>query len=121
VKGGPKARHWQFLLACTLTYAFVFFLAEYSGWRLSPDLLDMLFGSLTAGVVAGSLLLPFFHSLIFGTDRKAARAVALWLVLSWYGVSVLAWADDALNVTVNVDYLFVAIALWQGIYLRRMK
>lgn len=110
----------SFIAASTLTYALVYTLAS-KGWNFKNDLLDLLFGSMTAGVIVGSLLMPFIHSLLFSTDMKNVRKTALWLIASWYGVCLISLIDDFLQIPWNLDYLLISIALWQGIYIRRLK
>lgn len=120
LKKGVAPRHGLFVIASTFTYALVYWIADH-GWSFKEDTLDMLFGALSSGVVVGSLLMPFLHGLLFSTDIKTVRKASVSLVLSWYGANLLALADDALHVPWEVDYLLVAIALWQGLYLRSLK
>ena len=112
--------HLLFIGVSTLVYALVFWISD-KGWKFSPDWLDMLAGSLSGGVVVGSLLLPFLHTILLGADAKTAQSTALVLIVSWYAVVLLSWIDDAIKFKPDVDYILIAIALWQGIYLTRLK
>lgn len=121
IKKGLSIRHAVFLGSSTLTYALVYWIAENGGWRFEQDMMDMLFGSITTAIVVGSLLMPFLHGMIFPADLKTVRRVSLGLILSWYAVQIIAMIDDAANIPGHIDYLLIAIALWQGIYIRFLK
>jgi hypothetical protein len=112
--------HLVFVGASTLIYALVFWIAD-KGWKFRNDALDMLAGSLTAGVVVGSLLMPFIHAILLGVDTKTAQATALALIGSWYAVILLSGLDGMFHFGARIDYLLIGIALWQGIYLYRLK
>ena len=114
-------RHLFFIAASTLTYGLVYQIASEGGWKFRADWLDMVAGQATCGVIVGSLLMPALHSFIYGTDSKSARAVSLSLVISWYVVIFLSWLDEALRFKPDIPYLLIAIALWQGIYRKRLK
>ncbi len=109
-----------FAAASVLTYAFVYWVAD-KGWKFENDALDMLFGSMTAGVVLGSILLPFIHGNLFEVEPKRVRKVSLCLIVSWYFTLALSYADEILSIPGDVDYVLIAVALWQGIYLRTLK
>ena len=114
-------RHFGLVIASTLIYALVFWISD-KGWKFRQDWLDMLAGSLTAGVLLGSLLLPAAHALLFGIDLKTVRSVFLWLIASWYLVILISLASEALGFRTGVvDYFLFAIAAWQGIYMKRLK
>ncbi len=113
-------RHLALIICSTLIYALVFWIAD-KGWKLDRDWLDMLIGSTTAGVVVGSLLMPSVHAILFGIDFKTVRSVFLWLVASWCVVTIVSSINDALGSKVDFDFSLAAIALWQGIYLMRLK
>lgn len=113
-------KHALFLAASTLIYALVYGLSA-KGWRFQPDLLDMLAGATTAGVIVGSLLMPLVHAYLFAVDFKTVRRVSLKMIAAWYLAVLVSWIDDRLNIPFNVDYLLIAIALWQGIYIKNMK
>ena len=112
--------HLFFIAASTLTYTLVYWMAG-KGWRFENDTLDMLMGSLTAGVVVGSLLLPFVHGILFGVDLGTVRKVSIRLIASWYVTLFLSKIDEIFNIPGSINYAFVAIALWQGIYFRFLK
>lgn len=112
--------HLLFIAASTLTYALVYWISD-RGWKFQNDMLDMLFGSMSGGVVVGSLLLPFLHAMLLGEDAKSAQSAAVALIASWYVVLVLAWVDDLIKFRYDVNYILIAIAVWQGIYLYRLK
>lgn len=110
-----------FIAVSTLVYALVYGL-ESHGWRFEHDLIDIFFGSLSAGVVMGSILLPYLHAFIFSGKFKQNRAgLSFLLILSWYFSVLLSVLDQASGLPGSVDYLLIAIALWQGIYLRYFK
>jgi len=113
-------RHLIFFAAAILTYALVYGIASH-GWDFKADWLDMLAGSVTGGVVVGSIIMPSIHAMIFGIDSKTAGKTALYLIISWYLVNIASLLDDRFNLDVPIDYLLVAIALWQGIYLKNLK
>ncbi len=120
VFGKISAQHVIFTASSTLIYALVYRLAD-KGWKLSPDWFDMLAGGFTAGVVLGSVLLPCVHMLLFGGNFKEVRSVTAMQVISWYVILLLSWGFEKLDFRQPVDFMFVAIAVWQGIYLKRMK
>ncbi len=113
-------KYFVFLMVSTLVYALVYGLSS-KGWRFQSDWVDMLAGATTAGVIVGSLLLPAVHAYLFGTDVKTVRRVSIKLIVSWYLMILISWIDDSLNVPLSIDYLLIAIALWQGIYIKNMK
>lgn len=120
VRKGFSPRHLVFTAASVLTYALVYRLSN-KGWRLEPELLDMLAGSFTAAVVLGSILMPMLHGMIFSVEIRTVRKVSLLLIASWYFTILLSYAHEALGVPFRVNYTLVAIAFWQGIYFRNLK
>ncbi len=115
-----SVRHWGFAIASTLIYALVYWMAD-KGWKFRNDWLDMLAGSLTGGVVVGSFLMPSVHAVIFGIDFKTVRSTFLWLVASWYFALFFSWLWQTSGLKPNLDFSLFAIALWQGIYLKRLQ
>lgn len=113
-------RHVAWILASTLVYALVYWISR-KGWAFQQDWLDMLAGSLTAGVIAGSLLMPAIHAYLFDVPSKSARKASLLLILSWYVTIFLSLLDEKLGFKPHIEYDFVAIALWQGIYFRTLR
>ena len=113
-------KHLIFILASTLIYALVFLIAD-KGWKFHQDSLDAVGGSLTGGVVLGSILMPFVHAKLFGIDLKTAGRVSLWLVISWYAVVLVSLIDEWAGVKFSIDYTLIGIILWQGIYFKRLK
>lgn len=109
-----------FLAASTLIYALIFWIAD-KGWKFESDALDMLAGSLSGAVVVGSLLMPFIHTMLLGADFKTAQSTALGLIAVWYVVVLLSWIDDKVGFSPRIDYIFIAIAFWQGLFLYRLK
>src|SRR3990167_4995111 len=95
-----------FILISTLIYALVFWIAKH-GWQFKQDFLDMLFGSLTVGVILGSILMPLFHGILYALNERMIRKVFFPLVASWYAVNLMAFLDDVLNLPGNVDYLLI--------------
>lgn len=112
--------HLLFVAASALIYALVFWISD-KGWKFQQDWLDRLAGSLSGGVVVGSLLMPFVHAILLGADPKSAQSASVSLIGSWYAVVFLSWLDEILHIKFRMDYLFLAIALWQGLYLYRLK
>lgn len=113
-------RHVALILTSTLIYALVYWISR-KGWTFQEDWLDMLAGSLTAGVIAGSLLMPAVHAYLFDVPLKVVRKVSLFLILSWYVTIFLSLLDEKVGFKPHIEYDFVAIALWQGIYFRTLK
>jgi hypothetical protein len=120
VRSKLSLQHLVFVVASILIYALVYWMAD-KGWKFNQDWLDSLIGSFSAGVVVGSLLLPFVHSILFGTDPKRIQSTALALIGSWYGVVLLSWLCGYFKIKLPVTYIQIAIALWQGIYLARLR
>ena len=106
--------------ASTLIYALVVWISS-NGWRFHNNIADMLMGSTSCGVVAGSFLMPGVHAVLFGIDIRRVRTTILLLLLSWYGALLASWIDDKSGLRSPVNYALVAIALWQGFYLYRLK
>lgn len=113
-------RHLAYIAASTLTYALVYGIGAH-GWNFKADWLDMLAGAVTGGVIVGSILMPAVHAMLFGADSRTAGKTSLYLILSWYAVNIASLLDDRFNIDAPIDYLLVAIALWQGIYLKNLK
>ena len=120
VRKKVSPNHLLFLAASTLVYALVYWISD-KGWKFHSDTADMLFGALSGGVVVGSLMLPFLHSMLLGADAKSSQSTALSLIGAWYAVLLLAWIDDAVKFKPDINYILIAIAVWQGIYLYRLK
>ena len=120
IRKSVSAKSVVFILFSTITYALVYWIAEH-GWHLKQDILDLLIGSMTAGVVLGSFLMPFLHGLTYSVNAHTIRNVSLKLIVSWYLVCLVSFVDNTLNIPWNIDYISIAIALWQGIYLRSLK
>lgn len=115
-----SVRHLLLIASSTLIYALVYWIAS-KGWKLRPEWLDMLAGGMTSAVVIGSILMPSVHAMLFDLDVAAVRRTVLYLIVSWYAAILLSWIDDRLGLRIPVDYLLIAIALWQAIYLRMLK
>ena len=63
-----------FLISSTLIYAVV---SEISGlWSFPFDLLDIAAGSLTAGVIFGSVALPIAQIIIFPETRQSSEKLS---------------------------------------------
>lgn len=103
----------------TLIYALVFWIGE-KGWRLQPEWLDMLAGSMSAGVIIGSILMPALHSSLYGLDVKNAQVTSASLIVSWYICILLSIMREYMGLRLPISEGLLAIALWQGIYLKRM-
>lgn len=120
LKSTQALRYLFLMMASTLIYAGVFLLAD-RGWKFRNDWLDMLFGGLSAGVVLGSLLMPAVQAFLFGRDLKTVRQTSFSLILAWYLVILISGLEGALGLGLQIDYIFVSVALWQGIYLYRLR
>ena len=103
-----------FLALSTLIYALVFFIAD-SGWKLEPEWLDWLAGSLPLGVAAGSILLPLAHPRLLGGGAPPIRT-SLALAASFYAATGIGGLLDR-YAPFDFDYYAVAVFLWQGLYL----
>lgn len=113
-------RYLLLAAASTLIYAVVFLMAD-RGWKFHSDWMDMLFGGLSAGVVFGSLSMPLAQAFLFGRDFKTARLTSFHLILSWYFVILISGLEGALGLGLHINYIFISVALWQGIYLYQLK
>lgn len=114
-------KYLAFVIASTFVYALVYLIAS-KGWSFNEDWQDALFGALSAGVILGSILMPRIHAKLFGIELKKATRVSLLLIISWYIVTLFSLvADKLLETPPVIDYLFISIALWQGIYFRYLK
>ena len=71
--------------------------------------------------MVGSLLMPFIHAKLFAVDLKTAKVVSVWLIVSWYVVISASLIDERPGIEPPIDYIFIAIAFWQGIYFKRLK
>ncbi len=108
------------VILSTLIYALVFWISE-KGWRLQPEWLDMLAGSLSAGVILGSVLMPALHASLYGFEVKNAQITSAALIVSWYVCISLSLMKEYMGLRLPISEGLLAIALWQGIYLNRMK
>ena len=115
-----SSKHFAFVLASTLIYALVYFIAD-KGWKFRQDWLDMLAGSLSGGIVLGSILMPLIHAKLFGLKFKAVKLVSLLLIVSWYAVAAASLIGEVIGFKSPIDFILIAIALWQGIYLKCLK
>ena len=105
-----------FVAASTLIYALVYWLSRLD-WRNNSDLFEYFLGPLPAGVITGSMLLPAAHARIFKTPHLLAAKTALGLIISFYIITLLGYLDDKVGFGMNIPWLSVMIAVWQGIYL----
>ena len=115
-----SSQHLVFLITSTLIYALVYWIAA-NGWKFRSDWLDALAGSASAGVVLGSLLMPLIHGRFFGMDPKTVLPVSIFLIAGWYAVTLVSLAVQVIGPNFRFDFLFIAIALWQGIYMKHLK
>lgn len=113
-------QHVLFFIGSVLIYALVYLIAA-KGWKFQNDWVDMLAGGVTGGVVVGSILLPVLHAMLFAGDIKTSRSVSLKLIASWYITLLLSKIFESAGVKYRVDFLWLSIAAWQGIYLKYMK
>ncbi len=113
-------QHLLLFLASVLIYALVYLLAA-KGWKFRNDWLDMFAGGISGGVAVGSILLPSVHAMLFGTDPKTVRAVSLKLVMSWFITLLLSKIFEVAGLSYKIDFLWISIAAWQGIYLKYLK
>lgn len=113
-------RHALFLVASTLVYALVYWIYQH-GWDFRRDEVDMLIGSLSMGVVAGSILMPALHAFLFDVDMKKVRRTAGLLIVSWYLVIFVSKLDNEFGFPISLDYTLLAIAAWQAVYLSSLK
>lgn len=120
VRKAFSLNHLLFAAVSTLVYALVFWISD-KGWRFKTEWIDMLIGSLSAGVVLGSILMPVFHTMLFSGDLKTVRKISFLLAGSWYLTLWVSFVDDAINLPGRIDYSLIAIALWQGIYFKNLK
>lgn len=120
LKKSSLFRYVLFAGFSTLIYALVFRIAD-KAWRLEPEWLDMLAGSMTGAVIIGSVLMTAVHAFLFETDIKTARKAALNLIVSWYVVTLLSILDQKLKLTSGHYYGLTGIAVWQGLYLYSLK
>lgn len=119
LKKSELFRYVLFAVLSTVIYALVYRMRD--AIQLNPEWLEILVGSWTAAIVMGSILMPAIHAFLFEADVKNARQTALFLILSWYAVLLFAFVDDKFHLTSGNYNMLLAIALWQGIYLRRLK
>lgn len=112
--------HVLFFLASVLVYALVYLIAA-KGWKFQNDWADMAAGGLTGGVIVGSILLPVLHTMLFAGDIKTVRSVSLKLIASWYITLLLSKVFESLGAEYRIDFLWISVAAWQGIYLKYLK
>ncbi len=110
------AKHIAFLAASSLIYALVFRISSQN-WGRGSDLADSLYGSLPIAVITGSVLLPTAHKVLLKVGSKAlARTIPL-LILSYYLIAFVSLANDAWKLGWPINFLFLSVGAWQGIYL----
>lgn len=113
-------RHLFLFLASVFVYALVYLIAA-KGWKFKNDWLDMLAGGTTGGVIVGSILMPALHAMLFPVDAKMTRSVSLKLIASWYITLLISKVLETAGFEFRIDFLWISIAAWQGIYLKYLK
>lgn len=113
-------RHLLLFIASVLIYALVYLVAA-KGWKFRNDWLDMLAGGVSGGVIVGSVLMPSVHAMLLGNDLKTVRAVSIKLIAVWYIAIFLSKIFEIAGVPYRIDFLWISIAAWQGIYLKYLK
>ncbi len=109
-------KHGAFIAASTLIYALVYRISRLE-WGNNTDLFEYFAGSFPAAIVTGSVLMAAVHTLIFNKSKEImARAVAA-LVVTFYLATFLMYFNEKSNLGLNVPWIAVMIALWQGTYL----
>ncbi len=109
-------KHALFLLASTLIYSLVYWISIRK-WGWPSESLDYFAGPFPAAVVTGSILLPFAHRAIFGASAGRTLQTTLWLSFSFFLVTLTTFINDRFSFGLHVNFIAIAIALWQGIYL----
>ena len=109
-------RHIAFLAASSLIYALVFHISSQN-WGRGSDLSDSLYGSLPIAVITGSILLPVAHKVLLRTGSKALTRTIPRLIASYYFIALVSLANDAWKLGWNINFLFLSLGAWQGIYL----
>ena len=115
-----RAKYLVFLLASTFIYALVHWLGD-RGQYFKNDILDSLFGTLSIGVVFGSLTMSFLFRYLFSAPLNVMRRGCLWLIASWYLAVFIAIILDVLHIQNSVNFIAIAILFWQGIYFAIFK
>lgn len=110
------SRHVAYLIASTLIWAAVFYIAKNMRWGNGP-LFQYGIGAFPAAVVLGSILLPQAHRILLKADAKLAIHTTLALIVSYYLVSFAAYANDDLGIGPKIQWLPVLVGVWQGNYL----
>ncbi len=117
---GWKDREWfkhlGFLAVSTLVYALVYHISRMD-WDRDSDLFDYFLGPFPVAIVAGSILMPLAHRILFRKPGALAMKASLALILSFYLLTLLAYTQEKLDLKWNIQWLAVMIAVWQGIYL----
>lgn len=113
-------QHLLLFAGSILVYALVYLIAA-KGWRFQNDWLDMLTGSVTSGVIVGSVLMPVLQAMLLGGEMKVVRSVSLKLIASWYITLIFSKVLESVGIGTKIDFLWVSIAVWQGIYLKYLK
>jgi hypothetical protein len=111
-KSFSTGKHAAFVAASTLIYALVYEISS-KNWNRGSDTLDALVGSLPVAIAVGSLLLPQAHRLLLGVDGKKALMTTAALIGSYYVITAI----YLILPTFSINYLFLYIAAWQGVYL----
>ncbi len=109
-------KHALFLLASTFIYALVYWIS-IGKWGWPSESLNYFAGPFPAAVVTGSFFLPLAHRVVFGTSAGVTLRVTLWLSLSFFLVTMMTLLNDRFSLGLHINFIAVAIALWQGIYL----
>lgn len=109
-------RHGTFLISSTLIYALVYWVAMRK-WESQFEEVNYFFGPFPLGVVLGSVLLPLAHALIFKNAQARIKRTIISLAACFYVVMFFAYLGNRFWPENHFNFVAVAIALWQGIYL----
>ena len=111
-----RDRHISFLIASTLIYALVYWVAMRK-WETEIEIINYLISPFPLGIVLGSILLPLAHQVILKKSVVKTKWVTPALIASFYFISLLALLNNEFHIGFRFNFLAVMIALWQGIYL----
>ncbi len=110
-------KHILFVAISALIYALVLHIIMSEYWRFDIEILNDFFGTFSAGVITGSLLLPATHSLLLGSTKRTNAQASIALIVFFYLIILIGSLSAQLKLSIPFDIGDVVIAVWQAVYL----
>ena len=95
-------------------YALVYFISRRN-WDFG-EFVNFFIGPFQVAILFGSVAMPLTHRFLL--SGSGALKVSTLLITAFYIITFISFLNDYLRLNFHVNFLFIYVALWQGIYLK---